>query len=461
VKRGAGNPSATQWSAIITMALLVAGCASLMATVFGWEMPWAWAWVTGGFAGCGLTLHWWRADSLNLRTVLGGALLLRIILLPFPPLTSDDPFRYLWDGLIQHHGHNPYHHLPSDMRFNGLHEMEEFRRMNSRDYHSVYPPLAQVSYYLAASVRPWGFHITFVLLKLLYMLPELAGIWALSRMVRPRDVMLYAWNPVVILAVVGQAHNEVAMIGFLLLFLYAMKHRKPGAASLVLAAAGLLKIHPFVLFPLAASRLGWRRMWPGILAAVLLAALYLDMKALENLGSSLRLYLSTFRFYSGPFYLLRDVGAWFGMANPGEMAGIALAGLFAIGGLAIWRIHAAKRMSTATAVFSVFALHLFCSRAVQVWYLAVLVSLLPLIPSPWRWPWWWLACVSWGTYLIHVDGTYWSFVWIGWIGWLLGMVAALVYHFRNHGRLRPAISTVKESGVPTTHSRTLKSNPSP
>lgn len=436
------------------MALLVAGCAAIMATSAGWEMPWAWAWVIGGFVGCILTLHWWRVDSLNLRTVLGGTLLLRLILLPFPPLTSDDPFRYLWDGLIQHHGHNPYHYLPSDTRFDGLHEMEEFRRMNSPDYHSVYPPLAQVSYYLAACVRPWGFHVTFVLLKLLYMLPELAGVWALSRMVRPRDVMLYAWNPVVVLAVVGQAHNEVAVIGFLLLFLLALKREKPGAASLALAAAGLLKIHPFVLFPLAASRLGWRRMWPGILAAVLMTAWYFDTKALENLGSSLRLYLSTFRFYSGPFYLLREVGAWFGIPNPEEMAGIVLAGIFAIGGLAIWRIHAAKRIPTAAAIFSVVALHLLCSRAVQVWYLAVLVSLLPLIPSPWRWPSWWLACVSWGTYLIHVDGTYWSFVWIGWLGWFLGMVAVLGSHFGDLGRLRLAIPAVKESGTPTTHSRT-------
>lgn len=443
------------------MALLVSACATLMAIKPGWEMPWAWSWVVLGFAACALTLHWWRSIALSLSTVLIGAIVFRFLLLPFPPLTSDDPFRYLWDGLIQHHGHNPYHHIPSDPRFAHLHGLEECRRMNSRDYHSVYPPLAQAAYFLAASVRPWGFHASFVLLKLLYMLPEIAGMWALSRMVRPRELMLYAWNPVVILAVVGQAHNEVAVVGFLLLFLLAMQCRKPGAASLALAAAGLLKIHPFVLFPLAASRLGWRRMWPGLLVSVAMTAMYFDAQAAQNLATSLRLYLSTFRFYSGPFYLLREIGHWLDLGNPGETAGLILAAIFAIGGLCIWRIHSRNRIPTAIAVFAVFALHLLCSRAVQVWYLALLLGLLPFIPAPWRWPWWWLVCLSWGTYLIHVDGTYWSFVWIGWGGWLLGMIAVIVAHVRNRGFRDSIVPAVNEIPDRTTHPHTENPDPAP
>jgi hypothetical protein len=436
------------------MALLVAGCAGLMATDAGWEMPWAWAWVSAGFAGCILTLHWWRADSLDLRTILAGTILFRLLLLPFPPLTSDDPFRYLWDGIIQHHGFNPFHHPPSDTLFADLHSLEEFRRMNSPDYHSVYPPLAQIAYYLAASVREWGFYASFVLLKLLYMLPEIAGVWALSRMVPPRDVMLYAWNPVAVLAVVGQAHNEVAMTGFILLFLLAMKRQSPGAASLALAAASLLKIYPLVLFPLAASRLGWRRMWPGLLLAATLALIYFDVRALENVGKSLQLYLSTFRFYSGPFYLLREAAGCLGIDYPGVTAGRLLALGFAGGGLAIWRIHALKRLSSPTAVFFVLALYLLCSRAVQVWYLAVLLSVLPFIPSPQRWAWWWLVCVSWGTYLIHVNGTYWPFVWIGWGGWFIGMMAVFLARPGNDRVKLSKTISVNNPGKPSTHSHT-------
>lgn len=422
--------------AILAMALCIGGAASLMGTRAGWEIPWAWIWVVLGLAGCAATVRWWQFDRLAMPAVLTGAFLFRLMLLPFPPLTSDDFFRYVWDGIIQHLGENPYHHVPSDPRFAGLHGLEEFRRMNSPDFHSVYPPLSQIFFYLAASVRSWGFPASFLLLKFLFMLPEAAGLWALSRRVRPRDLMLYAWNPVVVLAVVGQGHTETAMIGFLLLALHAVSRDRPGWASLALAAAGWIKLYPFLLLPFLASRFGLRRIAPGILAAATLGFLYFDGAAATGIGNSLNLYFSRFEFYSGPYYVLRSLADRAGAADPGILAARLLGVLFAAAGLTLWLAHARKRIATDHAFFAVIATYLACSRAVQTWYLAVLLALVPLIPPAWRWPWLWLAALSWGTYLLHVDRTYWPFVWLGWGGWAIGM--GLILSKRDRTRTNPA-----------------------
>ena len=400
-----------------------------MAAPYGWDMPWAWGWCALGIAAMAATVFLWHCDQLDLKTVLIGAVLFRLFMLPFPPLTSDDFFRYLWDGLVQHQGDNPYHHLPSSDRYADLHALPEYTRSNSKDYHSVYPPLSQAVFYTAAAFRDWGFQASYIVLKLQWMLLEIAGIWALSRMVCARDLMLYAWNPLIIIAVVGQGHTEAGMVGLILLTLYLVSRKKPGLASLTLAAAGWIKLYPFLLFPFLVSRFGFRKIWPGALAAIALGWAYLDATAIRNLSGSLSLYLSYFEYNSGIYFTLREIG-WrmaklLGTGDPRPAISMGLAIAFAGIGLAVWWRHHRRKLALAPAVMLVFAAYLVCSRTVHPWYLSGVLCLLPLVSPVWRWPWLWLAAGSWGTYLLYADGTYWLFVFIGWIGWTIGLGYAI------------------------------------
>src|SRR5688500_8445206 len=49
-----------------------------------------------------------RLSSRGLTLALGASVLWRLVLLPAPPLLSDDVFRYVWEGRIQGLGGNPY-----------------------------------------------------------------------------------------------------------------------------------------------------------------------------------------------------------------------------------------------------------------------------------------------------------------------------------------------------------------
>jgi len=400
-----------------------------MAAPQGWDMPRAWGWCALGLAAMAATVFLWHRDELDLKTVLIGAVLFRLFMLPFPPLTSDDFFRYLWDGLVQHQGDNPYHHLPSSDRYADFHPLPEYTRSNSKDYHSVYPPLSQAVFYVAAAFRDWGFQASYIVLKLQWMLLELAGIWALSRMVSARDLMLYAWNPLIIIAIAGQGHTETGMVGLILLTLHLVSRNKPGLASLALAAAGWIKLYPFLLFPFLVSRFGFRKIWPGALFAIALGWAYLDTTAVRNLFGSLSLYLSYFEYNSGIYFALREIGwkvGWlFGINDPRPAISMGLAIAFAAIGLTAWWRHHRGKLTLAHAVMLIFAAYLVCSRTVHPWYLSGVLCLLPLVPPVWRWPWLWLAAGSWGTYLLYVDGTYWPFVFIGWIGWAFGLGYAL------------------------------------
>lgn len=419
-----GGGAARGWPELALMALLVMFTASMLVGDRGAEMPGAWSWAVSGVAGMGLTVAWWRADRIGMPVVLLGALGLRLAMLPFPPLLSDDFYRYLWDGLVQHAGDNPYRHLPADPRYADLHGSVEFRHMNSRNYHSVYPPVSQMIFYLSAALRDWGFYVSYVALKFQWMILEFAGIAALSRMVRARDVMLYAWNPLVVIALVGQGHTEAGMIGAVLLTVYFVRRGCPGAASLTLAAAGWIKLYPFLLFPFLVSRFGWKRTWPGIAAAAAVGGWYFDFETGRNLVRSLDLYLSYFSYNAGPYFVLRELGWELGRGDPRPAISVGLAAVFAFAVLTIWWFHRRGKLRFEVAALMVFGAYLACGRTIHPWYLGGVFALLPFVRPVWRWPWLWLGGGAWGTYLFYVDGTYWPFVWLGWIGWTLGMAVA-------------------------------------
>jgi len=49
-----------------------------------------------------------RSVVLGCRQVLVLAIVLRALMLPMPPRLSGDMYRYLWDGVVQIEGENPF-----------------------------------------------------------------------------------------------------------------------------------------------------------------------------------------------------------------------------------------------------------------------------------------------------------------------------------------------------------------
>ena len=86
---------------------------------------------------------------VSTRVVIVSAIVLRLPMFFTQPSLSDDVWRYLHDGRAQLAGVSPYAFAPSDPRttpFRG----PEFSRINHPDIPTIYPPLAQFAFRVAA-----------------------------------------------------------------------------------------------------------------------------------------------------------------------------------------------------------------------------------------------------------------------------------------------------------------------
>lgn len=206
--------------------------------------------------------------------VLLGALLLRLPLLPLPPVLSDDVLRYLWDGKVAAAGLNPYALAPEAEELIPLRD-GIWRRLPHRQVPTVYPPLAVAAFSIAS-------RLPFPMLawKLVVTAADLLACWLLLRLARGLGVpegrsVWYAWNPLVALEVAGMGHVDslgvAAMVGAVLWL------RKPGPAATLAAAGVLAKLVPFAAFPMWARHSGrpWRflGMAGGLVALALLPVL--------------------------------------------------------------------------------------------------------------------------------------------------------------------------------------------
>ncbi|MDX1430324.1 MAG: hypothetical protein R3282_08555, partial [Rhodothermales bacterium] len=124
------------------------------------------------------------------------------------PGLSDDAYRYAWDGIVQAEGDNPYLVRPEDDQVRRDRRPQLYGRLNSQEYFTVYPPLSQITFVTAATISGKRWPQTYYAIKLIIILVELLALAALWRTAEPSVAILYAWNPVVIVEIAGQAHTE-------------------------------------------------------------------------------------------------------------------------------------------------------------------------------------------------------------------------------------------------------------
>jgi hypothetical protein len=233
------------------------------------------------FAACAQGIVYFAAVWLLVRGIsaprlsfiMGIALLLRLLVLVFPPFLSNDMYRYIWDGWVQGAGINPYRYIPDDSHLAFLRDAVVFPNINRADYaHTIYPPAAQFFFAAAAWLAKF-FHLPPVLgMKLAMVGIEGAGIWAMLRLLDklglPRTrILIYAWNPLPIWEFAGNGHVDAITVAFIAFALLAVASRKSGFAGAALAAAVLTKFLPLVLAPALWRRWDWR--FAGIFVAVI------------------------------------------------------------------------------------------------------------------------------------------------------------------------------------------------
>lgn len=323
--------------------------------------------------------------------VVAGALLLQVVALAWPPRSTDDFYRYAWDGRVQVSGTDPYRYAPVDPALADLRDEWLFPArcaertctlMNHPDSPTIYPPVAE-AWFTAVHVvsppgsrwKPWQ-----LAAALLALLTTLAVVRVLRRSGRdPRWAVLWAWCPLVVVEAGNAAHVDV--LGALLVVLglrYAAAQR-PLAAGGLLGAAVAVKLYPALVLPAVLRRRGVL-IWVVAAATFLLSyvphVLAVGTKVLGFLPG----YLEEEGYDGrGRFAVLRAV---LPDATPDRVT-LALAALMlaAVTAAVMWRTDPDRPWDGAVVLTGVAVL---LAGANYPWYALLLVALIALSG---RWEW--------------------------------------------------------------------------
>ncbi|MGI5182792.1 glycosyltransferase 87 family protein [Dactylosporangium sp. CA-152071] len=233
----------------------------------------------------------WLVCRLDRRTalvlVLAGGAALPLAAGLEPPNSSDDMYRYVWDGRVQRAGIDPYRFPPSAPELAGLRDgflwpehsnwcvPSGCTLINRPDVPTIYPPVAEALFAVVpdgARTRPMQLTMSAFALGTAMLL------WyALRRLGRdPRRAVLWAWCPLVALEAGNNAHVDVAAVALAAAALYVLARAGTRQAAalggLLLGLAVATKLTPALLGPAVLRR---RPVTVVLAAAGAVAAVYL------------------------------------------------------------------------------------------------------------------------------------------------------------------------------------------
>lgn len=405
-----------------------------------------------GLAFGGYALLAFSRFRVSWKLALALAVLARLSLMLELPRLSDDVFRFLWDGRLLAAGLDPFARLPSEyLAENGPITgppgitSERYARLNSPNYYTVYPPLAQWMFASAGWLFPEHLMGGVTALRCWFLLFDGLGLWLLWRLLQHWQSGLHRWqwlalNPLYIVEGVGNLHLEVVMAAALLGALWFWSQQRYLGGAALFAAAVNAKLLPLMLGPFLIRRLGF---WPAASTGFFTLAitgggflLITDMQGIQNLFESLRLYFQRFEFNASLYYVLRWIGfEWKGynlIALWGKWLGrLALALILALA----WWDRRRDWRSLPTAWIAALTVYLFLATIVHPWYWLPILALAPL--SRLSFPW-----IASGTvvmsYFAYSQPNFTENPWLIGLEYLM-ILGAMVYDFRRLRNLLPEV----------------------
>jgi len=343
------------------------------------------------------------------------AIFLRFLLLFSLPNLSDDFFRFIWDGRLINQGINPFDHLPSyylqnNRQIPGIDTLL-YEQLNSPDYFTIYPPLNQAIFALAAWISPNDITESSMVMKSFLFVFEVGNILLIISLLRQfrqkvKKVLLYALNPLIIIETSGNLHFEGGMIFFLLLSIWLLVHKEKLLLSAIAFSFSVCtKLLPLMFLPLWIRRLKKSKeisvghntikkkllqQWENIdrrrviiyffslgMVTLLLFLPLINQLFLENLGSSLNYYFQKFEFNASLYYIFRWIGYQLKGYNVINTLGPLLA-LSAFSGILLLAFLEKKPdwQNLFEKMLFVICIYLFSATTVHPWYIS-----LPLVCS--------------------------------------------------------------------------------
>jgi hypothetical protein len=330
--------------------------------------------------------------------LIGAAVVYRLLFLPTEPTLSTDVYRYIWDGRVAAAGISPYAYPATAPELHGLRDAYVFPRLNHAEWHTIYPPGAQLLFVALARLgvgSAQGVKAVLVAFELLALGCLLAWLRALGRPLAWS--LVYAWHPLVIVEVAGSGHLDAVALATSVAALWAASAGRSGWAGALVGVGALVKLYPLLLLAAVLPRRPTRTL--GACAGVLLVGYALHFgdgaTALGSLGRYLRVEDTNGPLRTALAALLGPLGP------PGrELARglplVALAGIL----LAVSASARGRAAPVSQRALWVTGAYLLAIPNLFPWYAVWIVPVLAVAPV---WPWLYLTCAVALVYLVLAE----------------------------------------------------------
>lgn len=350
-------------------------------------------------------------STTHFKHLLIAGFVFRMLLILSVPNLSDDVYRFIWDGRLAANGINPFSHLPAEIiqmpLVTGI-TKDLYHLLNSRGYYTIYPPVLQGIFWLAAKVFPVNVIASIVFLKTIIITVEFGTVFILMKLLQklslPKQLsLLYILNPLVITELTGNVHFEGIMIFFVLsaFLLFLNNSWKLSAVFIGLGIA--TKLIPVLFIPLFIQKLGWRKgLIFGFISAVVSLVLFawmFDLNTLQHLVKSVDLFFQKFEFNASIYYLVRWIGRWITGYNIIASAGpfLSLTAILIILFISFFNNKKTPQQFFIKALYIVTTWFLF-STTVHPWYICLPVALAVFTNYRYALLWSYTAILSYAAY---------------------------------------------------------------
>ena len=236
--------------------------------------------------------------AFNLKQVLIGAVIFRIIAAFTNPLMEDDYFRYLWNGYQLVEFGNIRTIPPMDFFSADIPEDMSaiLSGINNPHLPSIYSPLTEYVFALSYVIAPGKL----IVIKLCYLLVEAGAVFFTYKLFSRKQLFLLLWNPLIIFESYVNAHPDIMAMSFLLLSWSMFKKKNWFLLGIFLGLAFSSRIFIILCLPVLFLSL---KAFAGFLLSGLLtySPFLLAEKSLGSIGN----FLNEWEFNSSFFGLIR------------------------------------------------------------------------------------------------------------------------------------------------------------
>lgn len=317
----------------------------------------------------------------SMKEIVVIGILFRLLLLVLTPNLSDDVYRFIWDGKLWWEGIDAYAFLPSQLIKDNILSTELFAKLNSPDYYSIYPPLNQLIFNISAFFD--STLVSIIVIRLFIIGAELGTLFLFAKLLKryQKDVkllILYAFNPLVIIELSGNLHFEAFVIFFLLWAIYEYEKMNIHMAAIATGLAISFKLLPLILLASFFRKIPFKQYLKFIFLSFFVAVLsfspFFFSEAIQGILTSTSLYFKSFEFNASLYYVVREVGFDIKGYNIIDAAGPIMAALSLVG-MVLFNVVASPKMKLPERMLWTYSIYFLFATTVHPWYILPILVL--------------------------------------------------------------------------------------